>query len=97
MSTARQIPCPTPSCGRLLDVKLTERGRPSVSCKLSEGGCGWSGFVNARKGVAMWAGNPIPRINPVEKPKKEPAVATAIAPTPEKKSEGRGFKFAWEE
>ena len=54
MLKVTELPCPTPGCGKVLKVKITDRGRPSVSCKLSEGGCGWTGFVNAQRGVRMW-------------------------------------------
>jgi len=95
VSKVTAIPCPTPGCGKTLQVKTTERGRPSVSCKLADGGCGWTGFVNAQKGVALWAGESVPAAAPGAAPKTEPA---AIAETPaRRKSDEGGFKFPWQE
>lgn len=88
-----EIQCPTPSCGRMLVVKTTERGRPSVSCKVADGGCGFMGFVNAQKGVAMWAGKEAPAI--AEKPKA--AQSAKGAPAAKEKSSEGGFKFPWQE
>ena len=79
----------------MLQVKTTDRGRPSVNCKLSEDGCGFTGFVNAGKGVAMWAGDGKPAAAtaapPAAAPKEKPAPAAAG------KSEKGGFKFPWQE
>ncbi len=61
-----EFPCPTPGCGKVLQVKMTKRGRPSVTCKLNEGGCGWTGFVNAKRGVQLWTegGEAVPAKQP---------------------------------
>ena len=80
----------------MLDVKMTTRGRPSVSCKLSAGGCGWSGFVNAKKGVSMWTGDPAPAAIAAAPADAPPEKTKADPPPVTPEGGGRGFKFAWE-
>lgn len=68
MLKVKEVPCPTPGCGRMLEVKMTKRGRPSVSCKQGEGGCGWTGFCNAKSGVERWTGEGEPASTKPTKP-----------------------------
>ena len=87
-----EIQCPV--CGKPLQVKTTERGRPSVSCKLAQDGCGFMGFVNAQKGVALWNGKATPAAVVPEKPA---AIAAPGIPAPkEKTDEGGKLKWPWE-
>ena len=73
MLKVTEFQCPTPGCGKMLQVKMTDRGRPSVSCKLSEGGCGWTGFSNAKRGVDLWTGEGEPASAKPTKPAAPPA------------------------
>lgn len=79
-------------------MKMTARGRPSVSCKLSEGGCGWTGFVNAVKGVKLWEGTDCLPTAPAAIVEAKAPTAAAANPSPaRRKSDKGGFKFPWEE
>ena len=81
-----KIVCPTEGCEKTLNVKFSERGRPSIHCKLPDG-CGFTGLVTAKKGVKMWqegTGKVKKQNNP------EPASKAAD------KTEGRDFKFPFE-
>ena len=97
MPKVTQVACPTPGCGKALKVKLTTRGRPSVSCKLSDGGCGWTGFVNAQRGVSMWAVEDPAAGAPAIAEKEKPSAAAEDPPPERRKTDERGFKFPWQE